>query len=54
MDPGLGEPCDWQGYATAKWIVREGAADQLDPDRIAIPVAQAIAFLRKVLHGAYG
>jgi acetyl esterase/lipase len=25
-----------QGYATARWIVREGAANQLDPDRIAI------------------
>jgi acetyl esterase len=25
-----------QGYATAKWIVREGAAKQLDPDRIAV------------------
>jgi acetyl esterase len=25
-----------QGYATAQWIVREGAANQLDPDRIAI------------------
>jgi acetyl esterase len=25
-----------QGYATAKWIVREGAANQLDPDRMAI------------------
>jgi acetyl esterase len=25
-----------QGYATAQWIVREGAANKLDPDRIAI------------------
>ena len=25
-----------QGYATAQWIVREGAAHQLDPDRIAV------------------
>jgi acetyl esterase len=25
-----------QGYATARWIVREGAAHDLDPDRIAI------------------
>jgi acetyl esterase len=25
-----------QGYATARWIVREGAAHQLDPDRIAV------------------
>jgi acetyl esterase len=25
-----------QGYATAQWIVREGAANQLDPDRIAV------------------
>jgi acetyl esterase len=25
-----------QGYATAQWIGREGAANQLDPDRIAI------------------
>jgi acetyl esterase/lipase len=25
-----------QGYATAKWIVHEGAANQLDPDRIAV------------------
>jgi acetyl esterase len=25
-----------QGYATAQWIVREGAANQLDPERIAI------------------
>ena len=25
-----------QGYATARWIVREGAADGLDPERIAI------------------
>ena len=25
-----------QGYATAQWIVREGAADQLDPDRMAV------------------
>ena len=25
-----------QGYATAKWIVREGDANQLDPDRIAV------------------
>jgi acetyl esterase len=25
-----------QGYATAEWIVREGAANQLDPDRIAV------------------
>jgi acetyl esterase len=25
-----------QGYATGKWIVREGAANQLDPDRIAV------------------
>jgi acetyl esterase/lipase len=25
-----------QGYATAQWIVREGAANELDPDRIAI------------------
>jgi acetyl esterase len=25
-----------QGYATAQWIVREGAANHLDPDRIAV------------------
>jgi acetyl esterase len=25
-----------QGYATAKWIVRKSAANQLDPDRIAV------------------
>ena len=25
-----------QGYATAQWIVREGAANQLDPERIAV------------------
>jgi acetyl esterase len=25
-----------QGYATAQWIVREGDANQLDPDRIAV------------------
>src|SRR3954467_5100245 len=25
-----------QGYATAQWIVREGAANQLDPSRIAV------------------
>jgi acetyl esterase/lipase len=25
-----------QGYATARWIVRQGAANQLDPDRIAV------------------
>jgi acetyl esterase len=25
-----------QGYATARWIVHEGAANQLDPDRIAV------------------
>src|SRR3954453_4929995 len=25
-----------QGYATAQWIVREGAVNQLDPDRIAV------------------
>jgi acetyl esterase len=25
-----------QGYATAQWIVREGAANELDPDRIAV------------------
>ena len=25
-----------QGYATAQWIVREGAANQLDRDRIAV------------------
>jgi acetyl esterase/lipase len=25
-----------QGYATARWIVREGADNQLDPDRIAV------------------
>ncbi len=25
-----------QGYATARWIVREGAANQLDPHRIAV------------------
>src|SRR4051795_4836711 len=25
-----------QGYATAQWIVREGAAQQLDPERIAV------------------
>jgi acetyl esterase len=25
-----------QGYATAQWIVRDGAANQLDPDRIAV------------------
>ena len=25
-----------QGYATAQWIVREGAADKLDPDRMAV------------------
>jgi acetyl esterase len=25
-----------QGYATAQWIVREGAADQLDADRMAV------------------
>jgi acetyl esterase len=25
-----------QGYATAQWIVREGAAHQLDPERIAV------------------
>ncbi len=25
-----------QGYATAQWIVREGAANQLDPDRMAV------------------
>ena len=25
-----------QGYATARWIMREGAANQLDPDRVAV------------------
>ena len=25
-----------QGYATAQWIAREGAANQLDPERIAV------------------
>ena len=25
-----------QGYATAQWIMREGAANQIDPDRIAV------------------
>jgi acetyl esterase len=25
-----------QGYATAQWLVREGAANQLDPERIAV------------------
>ena len=25
-----------QGYATAQWVVREGAANQLDPDRMAV------------------
>src|SRR3954462_15038895 len=25
-----------QGYATAQWIVREGASNELDPDRIAV------------------
>jgi acetyl esterase/lipase len=25
-----------QGYATAQWIVREGAANLLDPDRMAV------------------
>ena len=25
-----------QGYATAPWIAREGAANQLDPERIAV------------------
>jgi acetyl esterase/lipase len=25
-----------QGYATAQWIVREGAANQLDPNRVAV------------------
>jgi acetyl esterase/lipase len=25
-----------QGYATARWIVREGASNQLDPDRMAV------------------
>jgi acetyl esterase/lipase len=25
-----------QGYATARWIMREGSAHQLDPDRIAV------------------
>jgi acetyl esterase len=25
-----------QGYATAQWIIREGAANQLDPERIAV------------------
>jgi len=25
-----------QGYATAQWIVREGAGNQLDPDRVAV------------------
>src|SRR5947207_2706320 len=25
-----------QGYATAQWIAREGAANQLDPNRIAV------------------
>jgi acetyl esterase/lipase len=25
-----------QGYAAARWVVREGAANQLDPDRMAI------------------
>jgi acetyl esterase len=25
-----------QGYATARWITREGAANQLDPDRMAV------------------
>ena len=25
-----------QGYATARWIVREGAANELDPDRMAV------------------
>jgi acetyl esterase len=25
-----------QGYATARWIAREGAANQLDPDRVAV------------------
>src|SRR4051812_17999018 len=25
-----------QGYAAAQWIVREGAANQLDPDRMAV------------------
>src|SRR5215510_1871711 len=25
-----------QGYATARWIIREGAANQLDPERLAV------------------
>ena len=25
-----------QGYVTAQWIVREGAANRLDPERIAV------------------
>ncbi len=25
-----------QGYATAQWIVRDGGANQLDPDRMAV------------------
>ena len=26
-----------QGYAAAQWITREGAANQLDPERMAVP-----------------
>jgi hypothetical protein len=32
-----------QGYATARWIVREGAANQLDPDRIAVAATRSAA-----------
>jgi acetyl esterase/lipase len=39
-----------QGYATARWIVRAGAGQGLDPERAA--VAQAIATLRQALHTA--
>jgi acetyl esterase/lipase len=32
-----------QGYATAQWIVREGAANGLDPSRLPWPATRSVA-----------
>jgi acetyl esterase len=32
-----------QGYATAQWIIREGAANQLEPERVAVAATRSAA-----------
>jgi acetyl esterase len=38
-----------QGYATAQWIVREGAANQLDPDRMAV-AGDSVRFVQQSMY----